>query len=339
MTTFITIIGISLLIIFHELGHYLAARFAGMRVIKFSIGFGPTLLKHQIGETIWQLAVIPFGGYVQVQGMGPEEEQQNDGRGYNDKPRWQRAIMLAAGPVTNWIIAALCLTILAIAVGLRDYSNPTTELGVVESEMAAGKAGIQAGDRITEINGVVVNDWESLVQEVRKYPEKTVPFVYIRQGKSFTVAVTPKASSNGEYGIIGIQPAAKLVTYGFFDGIAAGIVATAKLTANQASLLWGVITGSQEGHLSGIPGIVKTLSAQAKRSLTQFFETLATLSIVLFILNLAPIPSLDGSRLVFLGIESLRRKPNNNLVEGWVHGIGLILLLGLILVISVRDLL
>ena len=339
MITLITILGVSLLIILHELGHYLAARSFGMRVTSFSIGFGPALLSRRVGETIWKVSLVPLGGYVQIEGMGPEDNPAPAGHGFRDKPRWQRALVLAAGPAANWIVAALCLTVLAMSVGLHDNTQPSTELSQVEPGMAAAQAGIVAGDRIVTIDGVAIDDWAALVREVRKHPRQTIPIELDRNGQRLTVATTPQASSDGTYGVLGVQPSAPLVRYGLLGGAWAGVAATADLTATQARLLWGVVTGRQEGRLSGLPGIVRTLSAQARRSFAQFFETLATLSVVLCILNLVPIPSLDGARLAFLGVEAVRRRPLSETIEGWVHGVGLVLLLGLILFVSVRDLL
>jgi regulator of sigma E protease len=370
MTTLITIVAVSLLIILHELGHYWAARACGMRVLRFSVGFGPSLLRWQRGDTTWQLAAVPVGGYVQVQGFGPEDREGSnsqasgaegsdgpgsggqgsnaqepgsqatgDGHGYRDRPRWQRALFLVAGPVANWIVAAVCLTLLASTVGLRDYEHPTSELGDITPGSAAAQAGLVPGDRIVSVGGAAVADWQDLVREVRKHPAETVTIEIERAGERVSLQATPARSSNGEFGVLGIEPAAQLVRYGLGGGLAAGVRATVTLTREQARLLWGVITGQVEGRLSGLPGIVRTLSAQAKRGVGRFFETLATLSVVLFILNLVPIPGLDGARLTFLGIEAVRRRPVSETIEGWVHGIGLVLLLALIVLVSVRDLL
>jgi regulator of sigma E protease len=333
----VTILGVSLLIVLHELGHFLLARAFGMRVHKFSVGFGPSLLSRRFGETVWQLAAVPLGGYVQIQGMGGDETDPGDGRGFKDKPRWQRALVLLGGPVANWIVAAVCLTLLASTVGLRDLTTPSTELDTVEEGSAAAKAGLLQGDRIVAADEVPIADWDTLVSQIRSHPDTPLRLTVERAGARVEVTATPARS--GDHGVLGVQPAARLVRYGAAAGLVAGVRQTVALTVEQTRLLWGVVTGQREGKLSGLPGIVKTLSAQAKKSFGRFFDTLATLSIVLFILNLAPIPALDGGRLAFLSVEAIRRRPLSETVEAWVHGVGLVLLLGLILFVSVRDLL
>jgi len=333
----ITILGVSLLIVLHELGHFLLARAFGMRVHKFSVGFGPALLSRRFGETVWQLAAVPLGGYVQIQGMGGEETDPGDGHGFKDKPRWQRALVLLGGPIANWVVAAVCLMLLASTVGLRDLATPSTEIDVVEEGSAAARAGLQAGDHILAVDGAPLPGWDALVTLIRNHPETPMAFTVSRGGASLAITATPARS--GDHGVLGVQPAARLMTYGVGAGLVAGLRQTVSLTFEQTRLLWGVLTFQRDGKLSGLPGIVKTLSAQAKKSFGRFFDTLATLSLVLFILNLAPLPALDGGRLAFLGVEAIRRRPVSETVEAWVHGVGLVLLLGLIVFVSVRDML
>jgi regulator of sigma E protease len=337
LTKLLTILGIALLIVLHELGHFLAARVFGMRVNRFSVGFGPALFSRKIGETVYQLAPIPFGGYVQIQGMGGEEVDPGDGRGFKDKPRWQRALVLLAGPLANWLVAVVCLTLLASTAGLRDLSSPSTVIDTVTEGGAAARAGLAPADRIVAIDGVAIDGWEALVQAIRSRPGKPMTVEVERAGARLTLSATPEDSSG--HGVLGIEPAAAMVRYGVLGAVGAGVRQSFALTAQQARLIWGVVTGQVGGKLSGIPGIVKMLSGQAKRSLARFFETLSTLSIVLFVFNIAPVPALDGARIVFLGLNALRKKPISEAVEGWVHGVGLVLLLGLMIFVSVRDLL
>ncbi len=338
MTLALTIAGISLLIILHELGHYLVARAAGMKVLRFSVGFGPTLFSFKRGETTWQLAAVPLGGYVQIFGMSPGETE-SDGRSFRDKPVWARLLVIFAGPLANWLIAAVCIAMLAVSVGFTQYDETKPILGELLAEGAATRSGLLQGDRVLSVNGKQVTDWPSLVAEVRPAPEQTLSFEIERQGQAMKLEVRPDKSEDGGHGVIGAWPHSELQRMGFFPGIAAGFTGAWSLTEKQAGLIWGMLTGTREGRLAGLPGIVKMVSEQAKKGLGRLLESLAVLSIGLFLLNLLPVPALDGSRLVFLVIEAVRGRPINQVIEGWVHAVGFVLLFGLMIFVSVRDLL
>lgn len=343
MSTIVTILGVSLLIILHELGHYLVALACGMRVQKFSIGFGVPLVSRKVRGTVWQLAAIPLGGYVQIQGMGPAEEGEDtsDPHSFRNRPGWQRALVIAAGPAMNWLLAALFIAALAGTVGFTRSDETQARLGKVLEGGPAHRAGLASGDRVLSVNGVAVSDWPSLVQQIRAHPGADVSLVVEREGRALPLVVTLDSQGEGEqrYGVMQVLPSTQTQRFGPLGALAAGIREANTYTTRQVALLWGMLTGTQGGRLSGIPGIVRSLTAQAKEGAQQFVESLAWLSIGLFLLNLLPIPALDGSRLAFLGIELVRRRPVDERIEGIVHAVGFILLLGLMIFVSVRDLL
>ncbi len=339
MSLFLTVLGISLLIVLHELGHFALARAFGMRVLRFSVGFGPPLVSRQLGDTIWQIAVIPLGGFVHIHGMGAGEPVGNDGKSFRDKPLWQRALVILAGPLANWLIAAVCLAALAGSVGLQHYDESRTVLGEIVEGEAAAQSGLRSGDEVRAVAGVDVTDWQSFVTEVRKHAQEPVTFGVLRDGHKLEIEVTPRRSDDGDFGVIGVLPHANVERLRALPAIGAGFRGAWRLTAQQASLLWGVLAGTQEGRLTGLPGIVKMVSEQAQHGLSRLLQALAVLSVVLALLNLLPVPALDGSRLVFLGIEGARGRPVNELIEGWVHAAGFVLLLGLMIFVSLRDLL
>lgn len=337
MTVLWTVLGLSALIILHELGHYGVAKLFGMRVLRFSIGFGPTLLQKQIGETTWQVAAVPLGGYVQIFGMQADEDATaHDPRSFRSRPNWQRALVVFAGPFTNWLLAALFATFLAWTVGLLHYNENDPLLGEIQPDGAAATAGLLPNDRITQIDDIAITSWSQLVEHIRANPNKPLTFTILRDATEQHVKVTPRAGDGG-IGLIGISPQATYVRYGPVAGIGAGVRSAWGATAQQTSLLWGIVRGKKAGQFSGLPGIVKMVAKEARAGLHRLLDALGWLSIGLCILNLLPIPALDGSRLVFLGIEGIRRRPVDPKLEGTIHAIGFILLMMLMVWVSVRD--
>jgi regulator of sigma E protease len=337
MSTALTILGLSLLIILHELGHFLVARACGMRVLRFSVGFGPALVHRKLGETDWQIAAIPLGGYVQIDGMGPTEgnEPHRAEGTFRSKPVWQRSAVIFAGPVMNFLLAAVFIAVLAATVGFSRFDETTTTIGEVVPDQPAAAAGLLTGDRVVSIDGEPVASWKDMVEIIRRNAERPVPFEIERSGETLTFSVTP--ASEGGTGRIGVGPKTETIRLGVFAAAGEGFRAAADMTARQAGLLWGIVVGKEEGQLSGLPGIVKMVSAQAERGVRWLLEALAWLSITLFIFNLAPVPALDGGRLFFLVLETARGRPVDQRFEGLVHAVGFLLLLALIIYVSIRD--
>lgn len=345
MSYAIAILGISLLIALHELGHFIMARLCGMRVNTFSIGFGPVLLSTRRGETTYQLAAIPLGGFVQIEGMGGSEPADPnsdhaptfDPRNYRNRPLWQRALVVFAGPVANWLICAALLTGLAASTGLPSAELDRAILGSLGPNGAAHAAGLQDGDRVVRIGDQRVTSWANMVAIVQAHPNNTVTFSVERDGVAMELPVTPKAGPSG-VGVIEAAPHLSYRTYGAMAAVGAGCAAAWDKTVDQVTMLTGMVSGTVQGHLSGLPGIVKAISQEAKHSAGQLFYALAWLSVGLCVLNLLPVPGLDGSHLLFLAVEAIRRRPLNERVEGAIQTAGVVFLLGVMLFVSVRDL-
>jgi len=338
MSILLTILGLSVLIVLHELGHFLVARATGMRVLKFSLGFGPRLFERQIGETRWQVAAILLGGYVQIHGMGPPDPDNpidDDARSFNNRPLWARALVIFAGPAANWVLDAVLIAVLAFTVGFHAPDDESTIIGRIKPDSAAAAADLRTGDRVMSVDGEPVSDWLSLVQAIQARPEQTVPFEIERGAEQLTIDVTPGRSS-GDYGELGVYQSTIRIEHGFFGSIAAGFQRAWGLTAAQAGFLWDWLTQKRQGRLAGLPEIVDVGAKLADEGFEYLVGWLAGLSVTLFLLNLLPIPALDGSRLIFLGVEAVRRKPVDQQLEAVIHGVGFLLLLGMILFVSVR---
>jgi regulator of sigma E protease len=339
MNTLLTLIGISALIVLHELGHYSIARWTGMKVLRFSVGFGPVLWSKKWGDTTWQWALIPLGGFVHIHGVDDAVVENTEGSSpdtfsYASKKRWQRACVLAAGPLANWCVSALIIVGISASVGFGVPDLTRAKMGDVLPRSPASLGGVQALDVVTQVAETPVHSWSEMVAALQPHASQKTPVTVLRNGVAVQLNITPD-----KQGKIGVLPYSPRVRLNPVQAVAQGIKGASALTAQYGGLLWGLITGAQEGSLSGLPGVIKSVSSQASLGWVRFLESLAWLSIGLALLNLMPIPALDGGRLVFLGIETLTGKPVPAKLENVLHTVGFIALMGLMVFASIRDLL
>lgn len=335
----IAALGLALLMVVHEGGHYLAARHFGMRVVKFSIGFGPTLWKHKPkgSATTYQVAIIPFLAYVQIAGMNPYEElDPKDPGSYANASLWGRTVTIAAGPLTNYLFASVLIFAGLLVGGERVVDEASMRVDV-DPEGAAAIAEIKDGDKIVSVGGEPVKNWDELKKAISSHPGETIDVIVERSGVEYHKAVTPAAKGTKNEG--------KILIGQYHTVAPISIAKAAKLAVIDPPLVvymtvrgigrW--ISGKEKAEVSGPVGIVKETARVAKLGPGELLRFLGALSAYLGAFNLLPIPALDGGRLMFLGIEGLsRRKPNAKL-ETHVHAIGLLMLLGLIAIVSWFD--
>lgn len=338
------ILAVSLLIIIHECGHYFAARAVGMRVERFSFGFGPVLLSVRRGDTLFELRAVPIGGFVAVpmradapaEGAGAAAPLAPDDPGvYANKPAWARFAFVFAGPVMNWVAAVLVAWVLLASVGLG-VADPSSRVGQLLDGMPAKAAGLQSGDRIVAVGGVAVSTWDQLVTQIQAHPGQPVTFEVSRgeggAATSHALRVTPT-----EKGKVGFGPAEITVRTGALEALPAAV----KLTNdNLGAQLYGfasILSRKQRAELSGPIGIAQELVRGARAGIERFLKLVWTISVGLAVLNLLPFPGLDGSRLLFLGYELVTRRRVNERVEGLIHAGGLIVLVALIIAVSFGD--
>jgi regulator of sigma E protease len=205
LLAFLFVLGV--LIFVHELGHFLAARRLGVRVITFSLGFGPKLLKITRGDTEYCVSVIPLGGYVKMAGENPEDPRSGQPDEFLSKTKWQRFQILIAGPVMNLVLAVL-ITALVFMQGVQvaAYLDEPPVVGVVEANSAAARGGIQPGDRILTVDGKAAEDWEDLLIDISMKPDRPVTVTLERSGERREVTVTPASEGRYESGELGVKP-------------------------------------------------------------------------------------------------------------------------------------
>ncbi|NQS74918.1 MAG: RIP metalloprotease RseP [Peptococcaceae bacterium] len=340
MTTFIASIFVfGLLIVFHEFGHFIVAKMVGIKVYEFSLGFGPKLLAVPGGETQYTLRLFPLGGFVRMAGMDPEEEldEKDINRGFNKKTVGQRIAVIFAGPFMNFLLAALLFALVFSVQGEPVASN-STKIGDINAGYPAQTAGLAAGDEILAIDGNRVDKWDELVTLINERPEENISVAVLRDGTELEFALTTARAEDGR-GLIGIYPAEEYIQVGLLQSISLGIEWTARFTVAIMDFVSKMIFGQMSADLGGPVRVVSEIGKAAEIGFVILLKLAAILSINLGLFNLFPIPALDGSRILFLFWEKIRRRPVDPVKENFIHLVGFGLLLLLMVIITYKDIL
>jgi regulator of sigma E protease len=337
-----TLLVFGAIIVFHEFGHFIVAKRSGMLVHEFSVGFGPALFAKQVGPTLYALRLIPLGGYVRIAGMEPGEDENTPG-GFNTRPFAARFATILAGATMNFVLAAVVLIILGLAVGFP--TERTVINGVIPNSPAA-QAGIQKGDVIVEIEGTRNPNSGQVAQLIQESPPP-VDLVVQRDGREVAFTLTPRRLSQTQRPVIGVEMATISSDFHRLSPVASvkkGVVQVADFTWKTVQGLAMLFTGrASMDQVMGPVGIVSTTHAVAKtallsaESMYRFLMLFAIISLNIGVVNLLPIPALDGSRLLFLIAEGIRGKPFDRQKEAIVHMVGMVLLLGMIVLITIRE--
>ncbi len=320
-----------LLIVFHEFGHFIVAKKSGIKVNEFAVGMGPLIYSKEKGETTYSFRLVPIGGYCAMEG---EDDESNDPRSFDNAPAFKRFLTILAGPVANLIIAVLVFTIVGGISGVV-----TTEVSDFIEDSPAKIAGIEKGDDILKINDEEISDFTEISKVVSDFYkdknfEKEINVEVKRDGDVLDFEFKPKVEAENVY--IGIIPARR--TPGFFEAIGLGFKETGRNIKMIFTILGRLFTGKLAlGALSGPVGVLKELGNQAQNGLANLLYFLAYISVNLAVFNLLPIPALDGSKLLTSAIEMITGKKINKKLEEKITMIGFFILLGLILVVSIKD--
>lgn len=332
MPIFWSIIIFGLLILVHEFGHFITAKRNDVKVDEFSLGMGPKLFDIKKGETVYTLRLLPLGGYVRMAGM--EDPEDHDPRGFNRKTVLQRMAIIFAGPFMNFVTAIILFIIAFMGVGVPSNTNIIGE--VLEGQPAA-EVGLQTGDRIVEINGEKITTWQDLVTIIHESPEQRIILTVSRNDQEQKVAVVPKKDAETGYGLIGIMQSWE--KKGLVSATVLGLQQTYDFTKLLIVSIIQMITGAIKPELAGPVGVVSMVGEVSQFGLGSLMTFAGILSINLGLINLFPIPALDGSRLVFLGLEGLRGRPVDPEKENFIHLVGFVLLMALMVVITYQDIL
>lgn len=325
MTLVYAVIMFCLLIFIHELGHFITAKACGVKVNEFALGMGPAIFKKQKGETLYALRLIPIGGYCAMEG---EDEDSEDERAFNKKKAWQKAIIVVAGAAMNFL---LCVIVL---IGITIYSGtPTTTIDQLTAGGPAEQAGLKVGDEIVAIEDKAVESWSDIVNTITAAEGDSITIEVERQGENLTIE-SALAEEDGRK-IIGILSTRD---HGLILGIKNGIKATGSMTVTMIDTFRMLFTGEVGvKELSGPVGIVYAVSDTAQYGFVYLFYLTALISLNLAIVNMLPLPALDGGRLVFIIIRKITGKAVTDEMEGKVHFVGIMLLFALMIYVTWND--
>jgi len=346
------ILVLAVVIFVHELGHFLVGKWCNVEVRVFSMGFGPTLFARKVGETVYRIALIPLGGYVKMAGYeeegGDSEDAPSDPRrGFTVKPLWQRAAIVAAGPAVNLVFAAAILTGCALAYGIA-VPTVAAKIEDVAIDKPGHQGGLGAGDTVVGVSGKPISTWDEMVAEIGSSGGRALQFeVAGPDGAKRTVDVTPAlVEQRDAYGEvfgpkvyqIGVRRGIEFVSVGPLEALSAGV----KRTWMDSTMIVGTVVRLIQGRVSagdlgGPVLVVAEASRQAQSGLQPLLFFMALISINLGIVNLLPIPVLDGGHLMFMGFEAVRGRPLPLRVREYALGFGMMLIGTLMLFVVFND--
>ena len=349
LIVFISLIG---LIILHEFGHFAIAKKFGVKIEEFGIGLPPRLIGKKIGETLYSLNLIPLGAFVKLYG---EEKETKGPRSFTGKPIWQRALIILGGVVSFWIISAILLSIIfgiGVPQAISDQAeavNPKVQIVAVASGSPAEEAGIKVGDAIKQLT---INNQQLTINKVKQVQEfteehlgQTVTLTIERGKEVFDATLIPRVLPPEGEGAMGVGLVrTSLTSYPWYlapiKGIEACFNFTGSIVVGFAQVFGNLIQGKglpPGAQLMGPIGIGSLMTQAAHLGLTYYLQFIAFISIYLAIFNILPIPALDGGKLLFLGIEKVRRRAVSQKIEQGITSIFFALLIALMIWVTIKD--
>lgn len=339
-----------LLVFVHELGHYLGARWRGVKVDVFSIGFGPALYRwHDRVGTEWRLSAFPLGGFVKPHGFEDPEDATPEqkaawvpGRTFHDKPVLSRAIVIAAGPVFNFGFAILLFTLLFMMAGKPELKN---EIAQVMPNSPAAAAGIKPGDVVTKFDGLAIFNYADLQHQAQTHPGVSTTVVVKRGDRELTLPVTLRsvpakkagAPPTGQLGIAALAVPGKPMS--FPKAVVTGVEETWTVSVQTLQGLGQILSGQRSAkELGGTIRIAQMSGQVAAYGFVSIISFMALLSVNLGLINLLPIPILDGGRLVFYFVEAIRGRPVSRKVQEISFQAGFAVIAGVFLFSTFNDL-
>ncbi len=333
----IAVLGI--LIVVHEFGHFIVAKKSGVGILKFSVGFGPKLFGRTVDGTEYVVSAIPLGGFVKMVGEDPDsDEPVDEAISFSHQALWKRCAIVLAGPVFNLLFAFLAFSLVYLVNG-KPVQNEVAEIGYVQKDQPAAAAGFLPGDVITAVDGVEIGSWAALSEAIRASEGRELSVDVLRDEAPLTLAVEPAERDTkniyGEvvgdkYYAIGIQVADKREPVGLVGALTGGFQRTSFWITVIATSVYKLVLGDIPAEEIGGPLLIaQAAGSQAEDGLEPLIRFMAIISINLGILNLLPIPVLDGGHLLFFLIEGVMRRPLDLRQREVAQQVGLVILIAL----------
>lgn len=344
LVSFIFVLGV--LVFIHELGHFLVAKKVGIMVEKFSLGFPPNIFSKKYGETTYCIGIIPLGGFVKMAGENPEEESTGAPEEFMSKTVGQRAAVIFAGPFMNYVLAVVLLSSVIFFSGKAIFDEHKVVIGEISDDSPAKNAGLVEDDIIIGLNGKEIGNFDSLRTSIGAFVEEEIALTYVRGNDTLsTNLVTMLAEEpniDGSLDTVGrigfTQKPIGYQSFGLFESIKQGFATTHELVWETIKFVKKVLFGEVSSKMLGGPIFIAQQSGQqAEKGPVSLFFFMALLSVNLAVLNVLPIPVLDGGHLVFLGIEKIKGSPVSLKARVVSQQVGLVLLFGLIIIVTYND--
>lgn len=350
MNIILAIIILGFLVAIHEFGHFVVAKISGMYVTTFSIGMGPKIASFQKGETEYVISAIPAGGFVSVKGItgDPEiDDDPDDPRLFQNRPILHRMLFTVAGPLMNFLTALVALLIFYLALGVNVVDNDSPPIiAEVSADSAAEAAGLAVGDEILSINGQTMQTWEDVDSFMASYKSGEMDILYSRDGATAETTLTP--AYNGQLNRYALGVTKQLETTHETLSVGQAFQQSTYMTIGMSTIIFDavidLVTGrtavnDEEGGLSGPVGIVNAIGDSVDQGIWSVVSLIAVLSVNFGLLNMLPVPALDGSRFLFLVIEAVRGIPVSQDKETLVNLLGMMALFALMIYVTYNDIL
>ncbi len=350
LTIIVFLFVLSLLVLVHELGHFLVAKKAGIKVEEFGLGYPPRMLAKKIGDTVYSINWILFGGFVKLYGEELEETSKRPrfslGDAFWTKSKRARTSVIVAGVLANFILAIVCFSIVYSSAGIPTKTDEVRIVGLIEG--APGMlAGFQEEDVVLSVNDVMIKDANQLIEILDQEKGKEVAIEVKREGEELTFFATPREEPPEGEGALGIvisdmemkkYPFWQMPFYGTIEGFKEAFAWTGLVGQGLGRMLGNLITkGEVPREIAGPVGILQITSTVARSGILTILQFVGVLSVNLAVINILPFPALDGGRLIFIGYEIVMRKRPKPQVEHWVNFIGMAVLIFLIILVTAND--